>query len=84
MLILPESSFSEKDLTVLVDNKLTMCQQCVLAAKEVGCILDCIGMRVASKLRRWSFLQRRGLFPLYSSLLGKIWRSESSLVLPTI
>lgn len=37
-----ESSSVEKDPEVLVDNKLTMSQQCALAGKVVNGILSCI------------------------------------------
>ena len=57
-----ESSSAEKDLRVLVDNGLAMCQQCALVAKKADGILRCIKGSVASKSREVIFL-------LYSALV---------------
>jgi len=48
---LPENSSAERDLRVLVDDKITMRHQCALFAKKANGILGCIKKSVACRLR---------------------------------
>jgi len=57
-----ESRSVERDLGVLVDDRLTMSQQCTLAAKKASGILGCIKKSVASR-------SRDVLLPLYTALV---------------
>ena len=56
------SSLEEKDLEVLVDERLSMSQQCVLEAQKVNHMLDYIKRSVANR-------SKEVILPLHSALI---------------
>jgi len=68
-----ERSPEEKDLGVLVDEKLNMSWQCVLAAQKANCILGCSKSSVASRARE-------GVLPCFG--FGCCWQQKRHVATP--
>ncbi|PKU45074.1 rna-directed dna polymerase from mobile element jockey-like [Limosa lapponica baueri] len=56
------SNSVERDLGILLDNKLNVCKQCAAAAKEANRMLGCINKGITSR-------DKAGIILLYSALV---------------
>ena len=71
-----ESSFAGKDLEVLVDTKLSMSQQCALAAKKANSLQGYARKNIASRSREVILLLYFMLLKSHLEFWDQCWASQ--------
>jgi len=71
-----EKSFAEKDLGVLVDNRLTMSEQCVIVAKKANGILEHAKKSMADRSREVILRLYSAPVKLYLEFCVQFWAPQ--------